>query len=44
MIYAEKKFFDEDKTSTVYKYNKKGLLEEKISSLNDVPVGYTFYK
>jgi hypothetical protein len=33
-----------DKASTVFNYNKKGLIEEDVSSLNDIPVEYTFYK
>lgn len=36
--------YQRDKGSAVYKYNKKGLLEEVVSSANDVPIGYTFYK
>lgn len=33
-----------DKGSIMYKYNIKGLLEEVIASVNDVPVVYTFYR
>jgi hypothetical protein len=36
--------YHRDKASTVCTYNKKGLIEEKVSSLNDIPVEYTFYK
>jgi hypothetical protein len=33
-----------DKGSIVYKYNKKGLLEESVFSVKDVPAKHTFYK
>jgi hypothetical protein len=37
-------FYQRDKGSSVYKYNQKGLLEEVVSSVNDIPFGYTFYR
>lgn len=36
--------YQREKGSAVYKYNKKGLLEEVIWSTNDVPTDYTLYK
>ena len=36
--------YQRDKSNTVYKYNQKGLLEEKIWSINDVPAGYIYYR
>lgn len=36
--------YQRDKGSAVFKYNEKGLLEEVVSSANDVPIGYTLYK
>jgi hypothetical protein len=54
MLYAErpgvtdiengKIVYQRDKSNSVYKYNQKGLLEEVIWSINDVPAGYTYYK
>jgi hypothetical protein len=36
--------YQRDKGSAVYKYNQKGLLTEKVFSVNDVPVEYTLYE
>lgn len=44
LYYERVGIFGRDKGSVVYKYNEKGLLIEKIFSVNDVPVEYTLYE
>ncbi|OQP63462.1 hypothetical protein A3860_24270 [Niastella vici] len=45
IVYFERvALYGRDKGSMVYKYNKKGLLEEAVFSVNDVPSRYTLYK
>jgi hypothetical protein len=36
--------YQREKGSAEYKYNQRGLLEEVISSANDIAIGYTLYK
>jgi len=45
IVYFERvALFGRDKGSIVYKYNRKGLLEERVFSVNDAAANYTIYK
>lgn len=45
IVYFERvALLGKDKGSVVYKYNQKGLLEEAVFSVNDVPENYMLYK